>query len=289
MAHFLFLDESGHDHRDSPYEVLAGIAVEDRDLWNLIRAIHSLEIEVFGTEYRLYHEELKAKKLLNTKTFKKAAFFPPIPLAERLELASSCLKDGAHASRRSIAALSQAKLEYARKLLELCLSFRVRLFASILVTPFPSTSDNPDFLRKDFVVIFDRFFNFLESNQGQPMGCIVFDELEKTQSRILSRQMEKYFKNHAMGRIQASLVIPEPFFVHSDLTTGIQLADIVAYLVSWGLRFGPLSAPARPELAPFVEIIKLMRYRFTERIESGIEREVWSVVPIFEQAGNFRA
>ena len=32
MAYFLFVDESGQDHRESPCEVLAGVAVEDRDL-----------------------------------------------------------------------------------------------------------------------------------------------------------------------------------------------------------------------------------------------------------------
>lgn len=28
MAYFLFIDESGQDHKSSPYEVLAGIAIE---------------------------------------------------------------------------------------------------------------------------------------------------------------------------------------------------------------------------------------------------------------------
>jgi hypothetical protein len=36
MAWVLFIDESGHDRKASPYEVLAGIAVRDRDLWPLI-------------------------------------------------------------------------------------------------------------------------------------------------------------------------------------------------------------------------------------------------------------
>jgi uncharacterized protein DUF3800 len=30
MAWFLFIDESGQDHREAPYEVLAGVAIEDR-------------------------------------------------------------------------------------------------------------------------------------------------------------------------------------------------------------------------------------------------------------------
>jgi len=36
MAYFMFVDESGQDHRDSPYEVLAGVAVHDTKLWDLI-------------------------------------------------------------------------------------------------------------------------------------------------------------------------------------------------------------------------------------------------------------
>jgi hypothetical protein len=33
-----FIDESGHDHGDAPYEVLAAVAIAERDLWNLIQA-----------------------------------------------------------------------------------------------------------------------------------------------------------------------------------------------------------------------------------------------------------
>jgi len=284
MAYFLFIDESGHDHRHSPYEVLSGIAIEDRDLWNLIRAIHSKELEIFGTEYHLHHEEIKAKKLLNSKTFRKAQMIPFDPL-QRRELAASCLRDGANASRQAIAALSQAKLDYALQLLQLCVAFRVKLFASILPTPLPQFSQSPDFLRKDFITIFDRFFLFLEE-KGQTMGCVVFDEIEKTQSRTLSRQMERYFKRHTVGQTQASLIIPEPFFVHSDLTTGIQLADISAYLVSWGLRFGSLDKPVRSELLPYVDVLKHMRHRTLEQGLDGHEREIWSTVAIADPQAN---
>jgi hypothetical protein len=289
MAFFLFIDESGHDHRESPYEVLAGVAIEDRELWNLIRSIHSLELELFGVEYRLHHDELKAKKLLNAKTFRKAAAYPELPFDERRALAASCIVEGAAATRRTVAALCQAKLEYALRLLELCASFRVRLFASIIAPPFPDKRESQDMLRKEFMLLFERFHLFLDSYPSQAMGCIVFDELEKTQSRVLSLQMDRYFKKHAAGRAQSSLIIPEPFFVHSDLTTGIQLADIAAYLVSWGLRFGPLMAPSRPELAPFVEILKGMRYRIVEKGMDGSDREVWSTVAVFDQSKGERA
>ncbi|MBI4661126.1 MAG: DUF3800 domain-containing protein [Verrucomicrobia bacterium] len=43
-----FIDESGHDHGDAPYEVLAAVAVAEGDLWNLIQAIRAAEIQFFG-------------------------------------------------------------------------------------------------------------------------------------------------------------------------------------------------------------------------------------------------
>lgn len=68
MSHFLFLDESGRDHGESPYEVLAGVTVEDRDLWNLVRAIQDSEIKHFGTRYSVGAGELKGKKLLEAES-----------------------------------------------------------------------------------------------------------------------------------------------------------------------------------------------------------------------------
>ena len=70
MAYFLFIDESGQDRRESPYEVLAGVAIEDRDLWNLLQTIQEAEIRLFGERYSGGSRELKAKKLLKRKVFR---------------------------------------------------------------------------------------------------------------------------------------------------------------------------------------------------------------------------
>jgi hypothetical protein len=39
MSYLLFIDESGHDRKEAPYEVLAGLAVEDQKLWGLIQRV----------------------------------------------------------------------------------------------------------------------------------------------------------------------------------------------------------------------------------------------------------
>jgi hypothetical protein len=51
MACFLFIDESGQDHKESPYEVLAGVAIKDADLWNIVQALHDAEVAHFGRRY----------------------------------------------------------------------------------------------------------------------------------------------------------------------------------------------------------------------------------------------
>lgn len=58
MAYFLFIDESGQDHHGSQYEVLAGVAVEDQDVWNLVQALHDSETRIFGERYSQHTSEL---------------------------------------------------------------------------------------------------------------------------------------------------------------------------------------------------------------------------------------
>ena len=110
------------------------------------------------------------------------------------------------------------------------------------------------------------------------MGIVVFDELEKSRSHLLVGQMDRYFKYTAKGHYRASQVIPEPFFVHSDLTTGVQLADIAAYVLCWGFRGATgLHKPERTELAPYVEQVRRMRFSVVREIDPKIgNTTMWS-------------
>ena len=263
MAWLIFLDESGQDHRESPYEVLAGVAVRDQDLWPLVTRLHELERRAFGRRYSAAERELKAKKILKRKVFDHAGLNCRVPPEDVPRLARETLDDGArNASLSHLKALALAKLDYVGSVLDACHEAGARIFASVIEKDAPrSTLDG---LRKDYAYLFERFFYFLEDretrNPSSEQGIVVFDELEKSQSHMLIGQVHAYFAGTATGRARSRLIIPEPFFVHSDLTTGIQLADIVAYLVSWGYRGMNMNKPARDELAPFVNRIRKMTY-----------------------------
>lgn len=259
MAWLLYIDESGHDQGKSPYEVLAGFAVEDKVLGRLIRQLDDAQEHHFGFRYfRELGVEAKATKLLKKKTFRIAGQRPAIPINRRRLLAKAALLDGANIEGEQLIALCQAKIEYCRHILEICRSHDCVAFASIIRRGLPRPSG--DFLRKDYSFFFERFHHFLGSRKSLAIGILVFDEIEKAKSHILLNQIDGYFRRTTKGQRRSRLIIPEPLFVHSDQTTMIQMADIVAYVISWGVRIRWMDEPNRPELNELVEQVLDLRY-----------------------------
>lgn len=166
--------------------------------------------------------------------------------------------DGPHATRAEISALAQAKIAFVLRILELCALHGVRLFASIVDRDAPRPAGT--LLRKDYAYLFERFFYFVDEQVSHQRGLVVFDELEKSQAHILVGQMSAYFRDTWKGRTRAGRIVPEPFFVHSDLTTGVRIADLAAYVISWNVRFIKMSRPGRPELEVMGQRIVNLRH-----------------------------
>lgn len=262
----LFLDESGTDHASAPYEVLAGVAVREHDLWPLIQSIRAAERDFFGVALNSVGAEFKGKKLLKRKVFRLATQEDALPQDERRALARAFLEKGqreAHGEtvsykRNEFTAYGQAVLGFVEEVFGLSAQFGVRIFGSIVAVNAPQQSGG--MLRKDYAYLFERFFYFLEDISSAEMGLVVFDELERSSARRLIDQMAYYFLNTHKGRQRSSRIVPEPFFVHSDLTTAIQIADIVAYSLNWGLRLRHMDQPTRPEMQSFADLAFKLRY-----------------------------
>jgi hypothetical protein len=263
-----FIDESGQDHKELPYEILAGIGVREQDLWNIIQWIQREEINIFGIHLSNVGVEMKGTKLLKKKIFRFASQEPPITnLDLRRTLCYSFLTKGFREqqggeieprSKGEFTAYGQAVLDFVQKIFDICGQYRVKTFASIV--NIDSERVGKDFLRKDYSYLFERFFYYLEDFSPNEMGIIVFDELEKAQCRILIDQMEKYFTSTGRGNLRSARIIPEPFFVHSDLTTAIQIVDLMAYCINWGIRLRKMNKPTRQELIPFGQSVFDLRY-----------------------------
>ncbi len=265
----LFVDETGHNESGTPCEVLAGVTVAEDVLWNLVRAIRSLEREHFGAYLRSLREgEIMGRRLLTPKRFKSANRRVAIAPAESTRLANSLLVKGKRAREEGISSSGETLLEmvaYSREVLafvhdvlDIAASHNVQVIAS--VTDPRSARPTPGQLRKDYVYLFERYFYFLETLPARDRGLVVFDELDKSQSHILVQQMAAYFLGTETGRYRSSRIVPEPFFVHSDLTTRVFLADLTAYIIGWGWRLNRMTQRRRDELGPYASKLHDMQF-----------------------------
>lgn len=254
MSWLLFLDESGHDHRNMPFEVRGGVALSSTKLWSFIQNWRRLEEHCFGTTLSAYGKEAKGEKLLDRDRLKWAAQGERLEDGERRRLARAFLERGRDRlpqTRDTFTAYGQASLEMARGVFDLLSGHDAKLFASLIPrgTKPPQGFTHEDYLRKDQVFLFERFYYFLENAKAH--GLLVMDESDKTLDRRLVKRLEAYFEKTATGRNRAAWIVPSPFFVASDMSYAVQAADICLYCINWGYRL-PAWDPAheiRQEIA----------------------------------------
>jgi hypothetical protein len=277
----LFLDECGTDHTVMPYEIIGGIAIRERDLWNYVQAVGDAQRRCFGGLVRELSPrwEIKGRTILAREKFRQAqrAVFTT---AERSAMAERFLVDtnaGRRPTRDGLTAFAQSCLLYVEELLDAAVRFDVRVFAAIVdaAAPQPACSE---VLRRDYAFLFERYFYYLEEEGGETRGLIVFDELEKSQCRRTLRRLDDYFGRTRTGRERSERIIPEPFFVHSDLTTGTQTADIIIYILNWAYRFGQMTGETRDELKPLAEKIRSMVAHLRGANGAGGMWDAWSVL-----------
>jgi hypothetical protein len=254
MSYLLFMDESGHDHRNMPYEVRGGVAIHASRLWSFVQAMRSLEESSFGGVLHQYGKELKGHKLLDKDRFKWAAQGDWMDDASRRKACLAFLNRGLkkEAPRRNeFTAYGQACLTMVRGIYRLLSQHDARVFACAIPRGCrkPAHFEFEDYLRKDQVFLFESYFYFLE--QEDEYGLLVLDETDKAEDRRFVQRMTNYFVRTRSGNLRSQRVVPTPLFVSSDMSYPIQAADCVIYCVNWGFRlpgYG-MDAEVREEVA----------------------------------------
>jgi hypothetical protein len=254
VSWLLFLDESGHDHKQTPYEVRGGIALNAGKLWPFVQRLKQLELASFGARLHDFQSEIKGAKLLERKRFKWAAQADWMKDEERRKLCRQFLTKGLEKkspTRLEFTAYGQACIEMCRGLFEVLREQEAKLFAAAIPTGVakPLSFEAEEYLRKDHVLLLERFFYFLEAKLDH--GLLVFDEVDKQSDHKFVRQVERYFSKSGIGRYRAAWIVPVPMFVASDMNYAVQAADLCIYAVNWGFRLPSIgmTAPTREEIA----------------------------------------
>jgi len=267
VSWLLFMDESGHDHKNTPYEVRGGIALCDDQLWPFVQAIRADEVECFGAPLHEYKTELKGSRLLEKARFEWAGYEPPLVAAERQALARAFLTKGLEKkspTKREFAAYGQASIAMAKRLFHLLEKHEAKLFAAAIsceVEP-QRGSLGQEILRKDHVFLLERYYYFLDGVNEH--GLIVMDETDEREDRKFVRRLERYFTKTQLGVERTYRIVPVPFFVSSEMAYPVQVADVCIYCVNWGYRLPNvgMNAPVRDEIArEFGPLLDRTQYR----------------------------
>lgn len=243
MSWLLFMDESGHDHKTTPYEVRGGVAVSVGKLWDLVRSIQQAELDAFGCRLADYRSEIKGAKLLDKKRMKWASQDEWMSDEERRKRARSFLTKGLEKispTREEFTAYGQACLQLSRSMFQELHAHEAELFATVIPTATvkPDSFEATEYLRKDHVFLLERFFYALEAKKKH--GILVFDQVDNGADQRFVRQLERYFTKTKTGVYRSAWIVPVPLFVSSDMSTMIQAADLCIYALNWGFRLPKL-------------------------------------------------
>lgn len=235
------MDESGHDHRQMPFEARGGIVLPVSRLWRFVQSWEELEENCFGLSLKEFNKEAKGSKLLDRDRFKWAGQGETLADADRKRLCRSFLEKGVQKSKPSrdeFFAYGQASLQMASGIFDLLRAHDAKLFASLIPRAVrkPKNFTNEEFLRKDHVFLFERFFYFLNASDAH--GLVVMDQTEKTNDRMFVSCMSAYFRKTYTGRTRSGRIVPAPIFVDSEMSYPVQAADMCLYCINWGYRRG---------------------------------------------------
>ena len=261
MSWSLFLDEPIDPRGDNPYRVVAGLAIEDRHIWPLTVRLADANLHYFGQQLRASNSAyVKGVELLNQEIFFEAQTDIRVSNAERTRLIFEALNGIVGLSSAQGTALAQAKILYCRFIVNLIRDYDVRAFAVMAPSSAePATLSNQ--LRRDYALILERYFYFVDDHSTPSTGFIVLSDLNKYGAT--ANNISDYFLKTKNGKLRSRAIMPEPLFARGRINILFQATSLLAYTLSWTFRTPAMDKPIRPELNDFAVMFRAMRYLHT--------------------------
>ncbi len=236
MAWLLFMDESGHDHKNTPMEVRGGVAIHVSKIWQFLQEFQKEEKKCFGVRLADYKVEIKGSKFLQKKRYKSASVPFVMNEAERKKAIRRFLMQDQPLKRQDFYAYSAACISMAKRIFALLEKYDAQLFASAIPCDVKKPEDFgfKDYLRNDLVYLQERFCNFLEKKKEK--GILVLDQTDKEDDKRFLKVLENYYTKTVEGQKRVKFIVPHVLFIDSEMSPLIQVADVCIYCINWGYR-----------------------------------------------------
>jgi len=194
----IFVDESEWPAPKGPagYTVWAAVSLSPKLSKAFFRAVFTLE-KKFWKITEPYEFEIKGRLLLN---------------------------------RRGMT--SPKKIEFVEELLSLCKQHEMRTFAVGLQSGQPSIPGMPaPNLFRIYHFLLERVEAMMAESCPDDMAIIAFDSQDEKTDRRRALDYGNFLYGHEAGKAMGHIV-DTPYFVSSAVTVGIQIADLVAYVLA---------------------------------------------------------
>lgn len=100
-----------------------------------------------------------------------------------------------------------------------------------------SYMDQEKLKRKAYELLLERIQSFLQEFHSKHFGVIVADDVSVQSNRSLALKHSWFQRSGTTSTVRLRNIVEMPFFVRSELSNGIQLADLCAYDVYRAFRY----------------------------------------------------
>jgi hypothetical protein len=271
-----YIDSSGYTKDGTPCAVLAGVAVLEDRLWNVVQGLEWLGRSILFIDEPT-SGDLKGRELLQKLPEQLESGLESMKRADVLAALKATGKwrgFGGLPPRERQAWALQAR-SYVEGVFQICEWNSVTAVGSIAAK---SVLDNPadherGYLSQDQVNLLHSIFTLMEAKYPGQRAYLHLDNEDHEIMKRLSKSMGRYLAATDAGRDIAEVVLYPPTFVDSAIAPIITIADVVAYCMNWAYRIRPrMSEAVRPELRNFAKrIAGLAKYEKEGRIEWTIK------------------
>ncbi|GBE29634.1 hypothetical protein BMS3Bbin04_00655 [bacterium BMS3Bbin04] len=227
----VFCDESysSNSNIQSPHSTLVGVAIPLVKLRSFSREMFNLKKEFFDVT-ELADFEIKGHKLLNRNKFKNT---------------NSDLVD--------------QYFEFIREVFGLCHRYEIKLFSVTLRMDGKEDGlkcKTEDDLRLPihYQFLLERINQHVKESSYISVATLVFDQMGQRTDRNRSAAFTNYMYKNVNGQRFAANVSIIPYFVDSSVSEGVQVADLLAYIVN-SYREG------RVELKEFFDLASDLQFK----------------------------
>lgn len=190
----VFIDESGHPrpNDNTNRPVLLGVCIKETNIRELTSRIYKIKMEIYNKS----DVEVKATNLITRRIFFKN--------------------------------LTRNK-EFVDKIMDLVFQIDLNVFAIIMEKPDVNPYFKEGILPKQYFYMLKRIELYCQNHQ-YPMAMVIFDEQDRNEDQKISVAFNNFLFQSALGK-SFEKILEIPLFVNSQITPGIQLADLMAGIV----------------------------------------------------------